>query len=140
MSGTRSRWTSAPSSSPISPTALESPPAPQSVMQVYRPRSRAWRMVSVMRFSSMALPICTAPEETVSDSSVELDGGEGRAVDAVAAGAPADDDDAVAGPRGLAALVARDQAEIAAVDQRVADVALVEETAPLTVGMPMRLP
>jgi selenophosphate synthetase-related protein len=34
LSGTRSRWTSAPSFSPISPTALDSPPAPQSVIAV----------------------------------------------------------------------------------------------------------
>ena len=53
---------------------------------------------------------------------------------------PPIDDDRVARPRLLVDLVARDQADGAAEDQRVAEVAVVEETAPLTVGMPMRLP
>ena len=44
----------------------------------------------------MALPICTAPPLTVSDSPVSSSRGERRPVDAVAAGAAADGDDQVA--------------------------------------------
>ena len=47
----------------------------------------------------MALPICTAPPETFSDSVGQLDRGERRAVNAVASGAAADGDDQVAGLR-----------------------------------------
>ena len=60
FNGTRSRWTSAPISWPISLTDEERPPAPQSVMHENRPRSRAWMIVSSIFFSVIALPICTA--------------------------------------------------------------------------------
>ena len=49
----------------------------------------------------MALPICTAPPETVSLSCVSSAERKRRAVDAVAAGAAADGDDQVAGPHPL---------------------------------------
>src|SRR5690606_41992745 len=62
-----SRSTSAPNASPISPTALLSPPAPQSVTAVNRSRSRPWRMTSAIFFWVMALPICTRSEEHTSE-------------------------------------------------------------------------
>ena len=70
FSGTTSRFTSAPSSSPISPTAELRPPAPQSVTAVYRPRSRATSCTSSTFFSVIGLPIWTAPLESISLSSV----------------------------------------------------------------------
>src|SRR5262245_14538965 len=61
FSGAVSSHTSAPISAPISPTALEKPPAPQSVTALYSPSSRAVSSTSSTIFSVMALPICTAP-------------------------------------------------------------------------------
>ena len=66
MRGTFSRWTSAPIFSPISPTAELNPPAPQSLMALYSSASRACTRVSSIFFSVMALPICTAPLNSVS--------------------------------------------------------------------------
>ena len=60
LSGALARSTSTPSFSPISPTADEKPPAPQSVMAVYSPRSRASSITSISPFSVIASPICTA--------------------------------------------------------------------------------
>ena len=74
----------------------------------------------------MALPICTAPPESVLALAGQFGGAEGGAVDAVAAGPPADGHDQVARLRMLERLVARDQADVAAVDQRIAEVAAVE--------------
>ena len=45
----------------ISPAADENPPAPQSVANSINPNSRASRMKSAAFFSSIGLPICTAP-------------------------------------------------------------------------------
>ncbi len=98
FSGTRSSQTSAPIFSPISPTALEKPPAPQSVTALYSPRSRAASSTSSSIFSVMALPICTAPPESVLALAGQLGGAERGAVDAVAAGPPADGHDQVARP------------------------------------------
>ena len=71
----------------------------------------------------------------------QLDRGEGGAVDAVAAGPAADGHDQVAGLDSLWRRSTRDQADGAAIDQRIGQVALIEDRrAPLTVGMPMRLP
>ncbi len=70
FSGALSSSTAAPSASPISPTAELKPPAPQSVMALYKPASRACNSTSSSFFSAMALPICTAPPLTVSDSAV----------------------------------------------------------------------
>src|SRR5436190_15368287 len=70
LSGALSSQTSAPDSAPISPTALENPPAPQSVIAEYSPRSRAARITSISIFSVIALPICTAPPERDSLSCV----------------------------------------------------------------------
>src|SRR5262249_1185136 len=60
--------------------------------------------------------------------------GEGRPVDAVAPRAAADRHDQVAGPRLLAAAVRRDQPHRAAVDQRVAQVTVVEADRPVDRG------
>ena len=63
FTGARSRLTVAPTSLPISPTALENPPAPQSVVPLYSGPSgwsRAASMASSIFFSVIALPICTA--------------------------------------------------------------------------------
>src|SRR4051812_12565027 len=60
LSGTSSSATRAPVDSPISPTAEESPPAPQSVIALYRPASRAWSSTSSTFFSVIGSPICTA--------------------------------------------------------------------------------
>ena len=70
FSGARSSHTTAPIDSPISPTALEKPPAPQSVMALNKPRSRACSTTSSTIFSVIALPICTAPPESESLSLV----------------------------------------------------------------------
>jgi hypothetical protein len=70
----------------------------------------------------------------------EFGGGEGGAVDAVAAGAAAEGDDAVAGRAAPWTRNAGHEADAAAEDEGIADVAVVEATAPLRVGMPMRLP
>ena len=70
LSGARSSHTTAPISSPISPTALLKPPAPQSVIAWNKPRSRAASTTSSIIFSVIALPICTAPPDSVSLSLV----------------------------------------------------------------------
>ena len=56
----------------------------------------------------------------------QLGAGERRAVNAVAARAAADGDDQIAGLRLLERLVARNQPDVAAEDQRIAEVAVVE--------------
>ena len=58
--GTCDNSTRAPVCSPISPIADDNPPAPQSVMALYRPASRAWMTTSISFFSVMGSPICTA--------------------------------------------------------------------------------
>ena len=76
MSGTRSSSTSnPPHSRAISATEQESPPAPLSVMELYRPRSRAsFTIASESFFWVMGSPICTAaaglPYERASDEKV----------------------------------------------------------------------
>ena len=60
LSGAFARSTYTPVAEPISPTAEEKPPAPQSVNVRIKPRSRAASNASVNRFSSIGLPICTA--------------------------------------------------------------------------------
>ena len=87
----------------------------------------------------MALPICTAPPETDSlslVSSAELN----VAVNAVATGAAADSHYVIAGLGMLLDFIDRQQADVAAIDERIAQVARIEITAPFTVGMPIRLP
>ena len=134
------------SSAPISPTAeLENPPAPQSVTARIQPAiSRDCRITSSTIFSVIALPICTAPPERlprfryVSSSRAER-----RAVDAVAPGASANRDDQIARARPSFSTSRRQAARptFPQIDQRVAQVARIEgQTAPLTVGIPMRLP
>ena len=71
FSSTPSRSTSAPVDWPISPTAELKPPAPQSVMHVYNPLSRASRIASAIFFSSIGFPICTALPGEVSSSIAE---------------------------------------------------------------------
>jgi hypothetical protein len=66
LSGTASRSTVAPSCAPISPTALERPPAPQSVI-AWKSRCRAASSTkSVSVFSWIAWPICTEPPDWLS--------------------------------------------------------------------------
>ena len=127
FSGARSSQTSAPTSSPISPTALEKPPAPQSVTAVNSSRSRACRIVSRTFFSSIGLPICTAPpRHSVSDSSCSV------SLENVAPwmpSRPVRPPTATISRRGCAAferLAARDDADGAGVHDRVAEVAVVE--------------
>ena len=63
FSGARSRCTVAPSMRPISPTALENPPAPQSVTPLNSgppSASRAASSASSVFFCVIAAPICTA--------------------------------------------------------------------------------
>ena len=60
LSGTVVSSTRAPVCSPISPIADDSPPAPQSVMALYRRASRAWMTMSMSFFSVMGSPIWTA--------------------------------------------------------------------------------
>ena len=55
----RSSCTFAPKPSLISPTALEKPPAPQSVRDEYKPSNLACRITSWTCFSVIGLPICT---------------------------------------------------------------------------------
>jgi hypothetical protein len=74
-------------------------------------------LLSTIFFSVMALPIWTAPLLRTSLSLVSSQRAEGRAVDAVAAGAPADDDDVVALAGGFVDFVARDDADAAAVHE-----------------------
>ena len=57
FSSARSSWTFAPKPSLISPTALEKPPAPQSVSAEYKPSNLACRMTSWTCFSVIGLPI-----------------------------------------------------------------------------------
>ena len=62
LSGTVARSTSAPTPSAISPTAEDSPPAPQSVIAVQR-----WSApvsTSIRRFSVTGSPICTLAPAT----------------------------------------------------------------------------
>ena len=59
LSGARSRYTTAPSPSLISPTALENPPAPQSVNAEYKPSALTHKITSCVCFSAIGLPICT---------------------------------------------------------------------------------
>ncbi len=74
----------------------------------------------------MALPICTAPPERSSLSLVSSADWKGRAVDAVAARATADGDNVVARLWLAERLVVRNDPHVAAVDERVAQVAPVE--------------
>ena len=64
----------------------------------------------------------------------QLDRGKRRPVDAVAPGAAADRDDQVAGLRFLVTAVHRDQADGAAINQRIGQVALVETDRPVDGG------
>src|SRR3989344_4614121 len=72
LSGTLSKSTAhPPTSRAISPTEPESPPAPLSVMLLYKPMSRASRTrASENFFCVIGSPICTAPagEPLESDS------------------------------------------------------------------------
>jgi len=61
FSGAFSRNRAPPVPLSISPAADENPPAPQSVTNSINPSSRASRMKSAAFFSSIGLPICTAP-------------------------------------------------------------------------------
>ena len=63
--------TQPPVSSAISPTEEDRPPAPLSVMALYRPRSRARRMKSYILRWVMGSPICTAVAGEPSCSSSE---------------------------------------------------------------------
>ena len=97
LSGALSSSTSAPISSPISPTARAEPAgaAVGDRRDTARGRGPASSTSSTF-FSVIALPICTAPPETVSLSCVSSARGERRPVDAVAARAAADGDDQIA--------------------------------------------
>ena len=66
----------------------------------------------------------------------EFGGGKRGPVDAVATGAPAEQNDSVAGPGGLADAVSRDQPDAAAEHQRVGEVPLVEVHRPVDRGNP----
>ena len=93
FSGTRSSHTSAPISSPISPTALENPPAPQSVIALYSPRSRACEHhVEHHLFGDRVADLHRAAGERFAFAG-QLGGAERGAVNAVAAGAAADGHD-----------------------------------------------
>ncbi len=66
--------TSQPSLDAISPTAEDRPPAPQSVMSLYRHRSRARTMTSIRPISVIGSPICTeAPETSPVCASIVMD-------------------------------------------------------------------
>ncbi len=69
--GASSSLTWAPHLAPSSPMAEEKPPAPQSVTERYRRRSRAASKASKTRFSWMAWPIWTAEEGASAPSSAE---------------------------------------------------------------------
>ena len=62
LSGTFATSIRAPTSSAISPTADDNPPAPQSVMLRYMPRVSA--KASINNFSTMGSPICTLAPAT----------------------------------------------------------------------------
>ena len=61
-----------PVSSANSPTLLESPPAPLSVVTCTIPASRAWMSMSTIFFCVIGSPICTAEDGLSSVSSMLL--------------------------------------------------------------------
>jgi len=117
----------------ISPTDEESPPAPLSVIELYRSRSRARSRKSIMRFCVMGSPICTAvtgePSWSGSDENV-------RSMDAVFADPAADHDDMVADVRlFFVSLVAVDfevhQPQGPAIDKGFAQIPFIENDRPI---------
>jgi hypothetical protein len=126
LSGTRSSCTCAPPSAPISPTA-EDRPARAAVgdaaieATVARDEQRVHELFLLDRVADLH----RARRDGLAGL-VELLAAEGGTVDAVAPGAPAGDDHEVAGAHLLVQAVDGQQADAAAVDQRVAHVALVE--------------
>ena len=82
-------------------------------------------MTSATIFSVIALPICTAPPEMFRFLG-QFDRRERRPVNSVASSASADGDDLIAGPDVFVTLVDRDHRHVAAVDQRIAEVSIVE--------------
>ena len=89
--------TSAPMCSAISPTADDSPPAPQSVIAVYRSLGADEHVDQQLLDDRVADLHAGAGD--LAGRGVHRGAGERRAADAVAAGAPAEHDDAVAGER-----------------------------------------
>ena len=95
FSGARRTSTSAPTCSAISPTADDSPPAPQSVMSVYRPQQVVERVDQQLLGDRVADLHAGAGD--VAGGGVHRRAGERRAAQAVASGAPAEHHDEVAG-------------------------------------------
>ena len=102
LSGTTFSSTSAPTPSAISPTADDSPPAPQSVIALHR-SSAASLSTSISSFSVTGSPICTLAPATSPVVASIVGAGERGPADAVAAGAPAEHDDPVARVRARSA-------------------------------------
>ena len=101
LSGASARSTSAPMPSAISPIADDRPPAPQSVIAVYRPLGLAQHVDQQLLDDRVADLHAGAGD--LAGGGVHRRAGERRAADAVAPGAPAEHDHAVAGVRARAA-------------------------------------
>ncbi len=120
FSGAFSRSTWAPRSAPISPTAELKPPAPQSV-RVARLQDNVQQLLLGDGVADLHRPAAD-----LLGLRGQTGRGERRTVDAVAPRPAADGDDQVGRTCRLLSAVYRDQADGAAEDERVGEVALVE--------------
>jgi hypothetical protein len=125
-----------PQSVAISPTDEDRPPAPLSVMALYRPQiAGAHQEVVHLALGDGVADLHGRGRGAL----VQLLGGEGRAVDAVLADAPAGHDDAVAGQglffvAGASGDLGRHGADRAAEDQGLAQEAFVKDDGPVDRG------
>ena len=141
-SGTRSSSTCMPPSPALasSEVAQDSPAPPRSWMPATRPAAKISSVHSMSSFSMNGSPTCTLGRlagPLGRDAGVEGLGGEHRdAADAVAAGAGAVQDHLVADARrlGQVQVLVAQHADAERVDQRVAEVGLVEDRLAADVG------
>ena len=121
LSGTAVSSTSAPTPSAISPTAEDSPPAPQSVIavqQVARRTRSADRHVDQQLLGDRVADLHAGAGD-LAGRGVHRGAGERRPADAVAARAPAEHDDAVARERPVGQRALGGDADAPAEDERV---------------------
>ena len=117
LSGTAVSSTSAPTPSAISPTADDSPPAPQSVIAVHM-SSAPVEHVDQQLLGDGVADLHAGPGH-LAGRGVHRGAGERRPADAVAPGAPTEHDDAVARERPVGQRPLGGDADAAAEDQRV---------------------
>ena len=108
LSGARSSQTSAPVSSPISPTALENPPAPQSVTAEYKSPVAGLQQHVGQHFFGDGIADLHGPAGERFAFVRQLGRGKRRTVDAVASCPSADGHDQIARPHSFFGFVGRE--------------------------------